>query len=170
MRSETDNAKYNEIDKCLMEAYTSLILMHKNSRRLNVFRVALYGSQNYGLDTETSDIDLAAYIIPSAEDMFYGQKLSREIEAEHGKIAVHDARELTKLPQHMNTAAIEPWLSRWMLASSEKYEKVQSAVYELIAAELWHIRAGAFFSLKKQKTNTPKRQAEFLRRASVAYS
>ena len=34
-----------------------------------IFGVFLYGSQNYGLDTENSDVDTKAIIIPTIEDL-----------------------------------------------------------------------------------------------------
>ena len=34
-----------------------------------IFGIFLYGSQNYGLDTENSDVDTKAIIIPTIEDL-----------------------------------------------------------------------------------------------------
>lgn len=42
-----------------------------------VFYLALYGSQNYGLDTENSDVDCRALLIPSYKDCLLGKKMPK---------------------------------------------------------------------------------------------
>lgn len=42
-----------------------------------VFYLGLYGSQNYGLDTENSDVDCRALLVPDYEDCLLGKKLPK---------------------------------------------------------------------------------------------
>lgn len=42
-----------------------------------VFYLGLYGSQNYGLDTENSDVDCRALLVPDYENCLLGKKLPK---------------------------------------------------------------------------------------------
>lgn len=42
-----------------------------------VFYLGLYGSQNYGLNTENSDVDCRALLVPDYEDCLLGKKLPK---------------------------------------------------------------------------------------------
>lgn len=57
---------------------------------------ALYGSQNYGLDTEDSDVDTKIAVIPSSKDIILGrEKLSTTLRLEDGSVCeVKDIREM----------------------------------------------------------------------------
>lgn len=57
---------------------------------------ALYGSQNYGLDTEDSDVDTKIAVIPSGKDIVLGyEKLSTTLRLEDGSVCeVKDIREM----------------------------------------------------------------------------
>lgn len=59
---------------------------------------ALYGSQNYGLDTEGSDVDSKIAVIPSGKDIILGyEKLSTTLRLEDGGVCeVKDIREIIK--------------------------------------------------------------------------
>ena len=47
-----------------------------------VLAVCLYGSQNYGLATEQSDVDTKAFIMPNLSELIKYKKVSRQIEAD----------------------------------------------------------------------------------------
>lgn len=47
-----------------------------------VLAVCLYGSQNYGLATEQSDVDTKAFIMPSLSELIKYKKISHQIEAD----------------------------------------------------------------------------------------
>ena len=55
-----------------------------------VIYIGLYGSQNYNLDDEFSDIDCKAIIMPSLHDIIFRNKISTTIECENGAIDVKD--------------------------------------------------------------------------------
>lgn len=55
-----------------------------------VIYIGLYGSQNYNLDDETSDIDCKAIIMPSLHDIIFRNKTSKVVECENGNIDVKD--------------------------------------------------------------------------------
>ena len=55
-----------------------------------VIYIGLYGSQNYNLDDEASDIDCKAIIMPSLHDIIFRNKTSTTVECDKGEIDVKD--------------------------------------------------------------------------------
>lgn len=56
----------------------------------NVIYIGLYGSQNYNVDDEFSDIDCKAIVLPSLHDIIFRKVTSKTIELENGAIDVKD--------------------------------------------------------------------------------
>lgn len=57
-----------------------------------VLGVFLYGSQNYQMDTLTSDVDAVAVVLPTATDLVFNIPLEKTIEMKHGSVRVKDLR------------------------------------------------------------------------------
>lgn len=55
-----------------------------------VIYIGLYGSQNYNLDDEESDIDVKAIVLPNLQDIIRRKAVSTTIECENGNIDVKD--------------------------------------------------------------------------------
>ncbi len=55
-----------------------------------VIYIGLYGSQNYNVDDELSDIDAKAIILPSLHDIIFRKVTSKTIKCENGSIDVKD--------------------------------------------------------------------------------
>lgn len=55
-----------------------------------VIYIGLYGSQNYNVDDELSDIDAKAIILPNLHDIIFRKVTSKTIECENGSIDVKD--------------------------------------------------------------------------------
>ncbi len=55
-----------------------------------VIYVGLYGSQNYNLDDEESDIDCKAIILPTLHDIIFRKVTSTTVECDEGNIDVKD--------------------------------------------------------------------------------
>ena len=51
-----------------------------------VIYVALYGSQNYNVDDEKSDIDAKAIVLPTLADIIHRRPISAIIETEYGAV------------------------------------------------------------------------------------
>lgn len=60
------------------------------SKGYKVIYIGLYGSQNYNLDDEESDIDVKAIILPNLNDIIFRKVTSKTIECENGNIDVKD--------------------------------------------------------------------------------
>lgn len=56
----------------------------------DVIYIGLYGSQNYNLDDEESDVDVKAIIMPSLHDIIFRKVTSNIIECNNGNIDVKD--------------------------------------------------------------------------------
>lgn len=84
------------------------VFCHVQSLWYNVFYVALYGSQNYGIDTPASDFDWKAIIIPSLEDLVSQTKpVSKVYEYQWWQIEVKDIRNYIESAVKVNVNFIE---------------------------------------------------------------
>lgn len=72
-----------------------------------VIYVGLYGSQNYNLDDEESDIDVKAIILPSLHDIIFRKVTSTTIECEKGNIDVKDLLTFYEVIKKGNFSYIE---------------------------------------------------------------
>ena len=71
-----------KIEEVLTRYYTGVITRYPKNRF--VF-LGLYGSQNYGLDTPESDIDVKTIIVPTKRDLILDKKkVSTEIFTNEG--------------------------------------------------------------------------------------
>ena len=74
----------------------------------------LVGSQNYGLDSENSDIDTYSFIAPSLFDLMTGKEpLSKEYEVEDGKCVVKDIRLAFNLLRKPSPNSVECFVSKY---------------------------------------------------------
>ena len=72
-----------------------------------VLGIFLYGSQNYKLNHEKSDIDTRAIVIPSLEDLIYGKEISKEMHMDEGLCDVKDIRKMIHCYLSQNPTYIE---------------------------------------------------------------
>ena len=78
---------------------------YAESQLLGIF---LYGSQNYGISTEKSDVDTNAIIIPTVKDLCLGKPVSREIQLDNGEYCkIKDIREMARMFAKQNINFIE---------------------------------------------------------------
>lgn len=77
--------KKEEIFKTLSE-YKKIL----EEKGYNVIYIGLYGSQNYNVDDELSDIDAKAIILPTLHDIIFRKVTSTTIECKDGTIDIKD--------------------------------------------------------------------------------
>lgn len=76
----------------------------------------LYGSQNYNLDTENSDVDVVSIICPSWDNIIYAEKpISTTIQMEEGSIKVVDARLALRDMRRPTIFSLEPLYTKYKL-------------------------------------------------------
>ena len=84
-------------------------LLNWGFKEENILGIFVYGSQNYNLDTPTSDWDTKAIIIPTFDEILFDKPVSKEVCAflngEHCE--VKDIREFIKMFEKQNINFIE---------------------------------------------------------------
>lgn len=89
----------------------------------NVLAVMLYGSQNYNLDNENSDIDVKAILLPSLDEMIQNKSpISTTIDFENGQIELKDIREFYKIIKKGNPAYLEVLVGDYRYGEGDMYE------------------------------------------------
>ena len=67
------------------------------SKGYEVVGVFLFGSQNYHVDTETSDIDVKAMVIPSLNNIVFGRtSVSERVKRDNGELVIYDIDSIHK--------------------------------------------------------------------------
>lgn len=73
----------------------------------DVVAVVLQGSQNYGLDTESSDYDFKAFVMPAPLDLYDSRRVSMIRQGLTGQCEVKDIRDLAYLLGKLNPTYLE---------------------------------------------------------------
>lgn len=85
-----------------------------------VIGVYLYGSQNYGLDTEESDVDTRCIIVPTLEDIALNRPMvSKTVEVEDGMMDVKDIRLFLENLKKMNPNSLEVLYTSYYKVNSD---------------------------------------------------
>jgi len=88
----------------------------------NVLYIGLFGSQNYKLDNENSDIDLRAIIMPTLEQVIKRDTISIKYETEIGDIDVKDVMTYYNVVRKGNFSFIEPMQTIWFIGDKKLRE------------------------------------------------
>lgn len=103
--------------QALMEHYDKISKDYPDYNFLGIF---LYGSQNYGLATENSDVDSIAILIPSVEDIILRKPVCKEVVFENGEHCnVKDIREVVKEWKKQSIQALEILFTDYFIVKSE---------------------------------------------------
>jgi predicted nucleotidyltransferase len=121
-----------------------------------VIYIGLYGSQNYNLDDEESDIDVKAIILPSLQDIIFRKVTSKTIECENGNIDVKDLITFYDVIKKGNFSYIEAIDTEYSIG--DKYIK---ELFKQFRPNLKSI-LGAMYEKRKALTHEfPSKKAEF---------
>ena len=109
-----------EVQNIVQQHYNTLV-----SRGYNVLGVYLYGSQNYEMDYEGSDIDTKAIIIPSINDIILNKPpISTTSEmADSGQCDIKDIRKMFECFKKQNINFIELLFTKYYVVNPT-YEKL----------------------------------------------
>ena len=92
-------------------------------RELTVVGIFLYGSQNYNLDYEGSDIDLKAIVIPSINDIVFNNKpISTTIDIPDGLCDIKDIRLMVQSWRKQNVNFMELLFTEYSYVNPLFYE------------------------------------------------
>lgn len=87
-----------------------------------VLYIGLFGSQNYGLDDEHSDVDARAIVLPTLEQIIKSEKIAKKYKTEIGEIDVKDVMWYYEVIKKGNFTFIEPMQTKWFIG--DKYLRV----------------------------------------------
>lgn len=105
----------------IREHKKAILKEYAEDQLLGVF---LYGSQNYGISTENSDVDTKAILIPSIEDLCLKKPVSREIKFDNEEhCEIKDIREMIKMFKKQNINFIEILYTDYCLINP-KYNRI----------------------------------------------
>lgn len=122
----------------------------------NVIYVGLYGSQNYNLDDEESDIDVKAIIMPTLHDIIFRKVTSTTIECEKGNIDVKDLLTFYDVIKKGNFSYIEAINTEYSIG--DKYIKELFKRFEVNKKSM----LGAMYEKRKALTHEyPSKKKEF---------
>lgn len=101
------------------------------SNRYTVAYIALYGSQNYGLDLYTkdyqSDLDAKAVVVPTLDDLVYNSKpVSKVLEYKGNQIDVKDIRSYTDTLIKANPAYLETLFTKYYIIDDRFKNEMES--------------------------------------------
>lgn len=102
----------------LQEQYEELIQKENKHQIVGLF---LFGSQNYGLDTSSSDVDSKAIIVPTLRDLalYDGTTSKTYISKNGGHIEVKDARSMFNCYHKQNINFIETIFTPYRITNPE---------------------------------------------------
>lgn len=121
-----------------------------------VIYIGLYGSQNYNLDDEESDIDVKAIILPSLHDIIFRKVTSTTIECENGNIDVKDLLTFYDVIKKGNFSYIEAMQTNYSIG--DEYIKELFSQFEVNKKSM----LGAMYEKRKALTHPyPSKITEF---------
>ena len=93
--------------------------------------IALEGSQNYGLDTETSDVDTKLIVLPTLDDVIYGRKMVSTTACRKNEEHTNytDIRFFFPTLKRQNINFVETIFSPWIIVNRE-YEDEIAPLFE----------------------------------------
>ena len=83
----------------------------------NAVYVGLYGSQNYNLDDDESDMDFRVVILPTIDDLIFGKRTSKTVTKGYGQLDVKDIMTYSEVISKGNFSFIEPFQSEYYWGS-----------------------------------------------------
>ena len=124
----------------------------------NVGYIGLYGSQNYGLDDELSDIDVRAIVIPTLDQIINRTKISKKYVTEYGDIDVKDLLTYYEVIRKGNFSFIEPFQSEWFIG-----DKSIKDLFKNIPINLKAVKGAMLEKAKAFRHEYPSKKEEFIK-------
>ena len=111
------------VDKIAIEKNLLCCKRMFEDRGLTVVGIFLYGSQNYNLDYEDSDIDLKAIVIPSINDIVFNNKpISTTVDIPDGLCDIKDIRLMVQSWRKQNVNFMELLFTEYSYVNPLFYE------------------------------------------------
>ena len=125
---EVDKVKFNKTVMPKMWAILNEISEKTGLDEHRIVYLGLYGSQNYRMDTPTSDIDCECFIFPSHDDIVFAKQLySKCIDTQYGTCHIKDIRAAFNELMKSSPNILEVLGSRYALINKD-YEFIMNQI------------------------------------------
>lgn len=122
------------------------------SKGYDVFYIALYGSQNYWIDTASSDVDLKAIVIPTLAQLVSQTKPTSTVyNYEWGQVEVKDIRNYIESAVKVNVNFIELLNTEYYLSDDWKAAETLKSFYKRLLDSQGQIYLRACLWMQEQK-------------------
>ena len=121
-----------------------------------VLYIGLYGSNNYGLDDEYSDVDAKVIVLPSLEDIVFKKTVSFVREFENGACDVKDLVTYYNVVKKGNFSFIEPFYSKYYLG-----DEFLRDLFKQVPTNLLSVLGGMYEKQKALTHEYPSKTKEF---------
>lgn len=133
------------------------ILIDKGYNENDIFFIALYGSQNYELDTKNSDLDFKVVIFPNLSDLLRGNFISKVYDYTYGQMDVKSINNMITMWKKQNPAYLEIIDTKFIWVNpiyQDYFNKIKSLKIYTLNYDL-QIKAikGMFFQKEKALTH-----------------
>lgn len=129
--------------------------------------MALVGSHNYNLNTESSDRDFKSFFYPSFDDLYFGEKYSKARTSDNEDIEFHDIRKLPDMLWKSNVNFVEVLFSKdASVFDNGLYRELHYRREEIARMNLPYLYdacMGMFFKKKKEYERDSNNNSEWLK-------
>lgn len=117
----------------------------------NLWGLFLQGSQNYNMDTPSSDFDFKAFVIPSFEDLYNNTKISITEPTDYGLVEIKDIRLLPELIMKGNVSIVEILYTKvhWFKSHSAEFKSLREG---LVVNNMANLSKGVYYTARKKHT------------------
>jgi len=127
------------------------VLTNQGYQVLGLF---LYGSQNYQMDTLTSDVDAVAVVLPTAVEHTFDLPMEKTVEMEYGSVRVKDVRQFARQLLKGNYSTLEWLLTPYRTLHGNYFTDLlkPEMVYDLLNFNVRQTLAATFGSYGNMKS------------------
>lgn len=121
-----------------------------------VLYIGLYGSNNYGVDDEYSDVDAKVIVLPSLDDIVFKKMVSFVKEFSNGACDVKDLVTYYNVVKKGNFSFVEPFYSKYYLGDEFLRE-----LFRQVPTNLLSVLGGMYEKQKALTHEYPSKKKEF---------
>ena len=121
-----------------------------------VLYIGLYGSNNYGVDDEYSDVDAKVIVLPSLDDIVFKKTVSFVKEFENGACDIKDLVTYYNVVKKGNFSFVEPFYSKYYLGDEFLRE-----LFRQVPTNLLSVLGGMYEKQKALTHEYPSKKKEF---------
>ena len=132
MYKEINKTRYNDTIMPKMWEILKEIFSKTNFDEHQVLMLSLYGSQNYRIENENSDIDCECFIFPTKKNIIFGESLySTCITTEYGTCHVKDIRAAFNELRKSSPNILEIFASPYMIINEEYNAIIEEICFDV---------------------------------------